>query len=287
MTDRIERLLNAGAEIQREVWGDVRFSHSLLCSVNLPYRNPTDAVRSYTRSSGPVSLLREAGKVFTPSGWVDVGLPYGAKSRLLLLHLCSLAVKQQSPIVEVADSFTAFCRDLGIDTNGRNLRIIKDQIRRMSAVSMRLGLQQGGELVVFQGSIFDGVRVEVTSDWRQMPMWTNEIRFSPRFYESLKNHAVPLDARALKAIRHSARSIDIYLWLCSRLWRVPAGKPQKIRWTSLKHQFGQPSQSLKSFKAAFSTALRQVLVVYPTAQVEPVWGGIELRRSPPAIPMKD
>ena len=77
MTDRIDRLLNAGAEIQREVWGDVRFSHSLLCSVNLPYRNPTDAVRSYTRASGPVSLVLEAGKVFTPTGWVDVGLPEG------------------------------------------------------------------------------------------------------------------------------------------------------------------------------------------------------------------
>jgi hypothetical protein len=285
--DRISRLVEASVAIQREVWGEVQYNHSLLCQVNLPYRNPGDDVRHYTRTSGGVSLRLEAGTVMTPMGWKQVGLPYGPRARLLMLHLCSLAVKQQSPVVEVEESFTAFCRALGIATNGRNLRTIRDQIRRMSVVSMRLAMTQGKELAVFQGPLFDGIRVELTDDPSQMPMWTNEVRFSPRFYESLKHHAVPLDLRAIQAIRHSARALDIYCWLASRLWRIPAGQKVKVRWTSLKWQFGQPDQSLKSFKKAFHEAFKQARVVYPRARVEFIYGGLQLEQSPPAIERKD
>jgi hypothetical protein len=151
-----------------------------------------------------------------------------------------LAVKQKSRSVEVEESFTAFCRSLGINTNGRNLRIIRDQIQRMSAVSMRLAMSQGSSLTVFQGHMFDGVRVHVLDDPNQVPMWASEVRFSQAFYDSLVEHAVPLDMRAIQAIRHSARALDIYCWLCSRLWRIPSGRSVKVRWTSLKFQFGQP-----------------------------------------------
>jgi hypothetical protein len=281
------RLVEASAEIQREVWGDVAFSHSLLTQVNLPYRNPGDSVRSYTRTSGAVSLRLEAGAVIGPHGWTEVGLPYGPRARLLMLHLCSLSVKQQSPIIEVESSFTAFCKALGIAINGRNLNTIRDQIRRMSAVSMRLAMSSGHELGVFQGTIFDGIRIELTDDPRQLPIWTSEIRFSPRFYESLTKHAVPLDLRAIRAIRHSARAIDVYSWLCNRLWRVKSSKPVKVRWTSLKYQFGQPSQDIRSFKRAFKEALKQALVVYPHAKVEIIHGGLLLRHSAPAVPFRE
>ena len=162
-THRIDRLVDASVDIQREVWGDVAFSHSLLTQVNLPYRNPGDDVRDYTRTSGAVSLRLEAGYTITPSGWEPVGLPYGPRARLLMLHLCSLAVKQQSALVEVDNSFTAFCRSLGIATNGRNLRTIRDQIRRMSAVSMRLAMSNQEQVAVFQGAIFDGIRADLTA----------------------------------------------------------------------------------------------------------------------------
>jgi len=280
-THRIERLVSASVDIQREVWGDVAFSHSLLTQVNLPYRNPGDDVRHYTRTSGAVSLRLEAGHTIGRAGWEPVGLPYGPRARLLMLHLCSLAVKQKSALVEVDSSFTAFCRSLGIATNGRNLRTIRDQIRRMSATSMRLAMSNQEQVTVFQGAIFDGMRIDLPVDPRQRQLWANEIRFSPRFYESLREHAVPLDLRAIKALRHSARCLDIYAWLTNRLWRLK--KPTKVRWTSLRHQFGQPEQSLQSFKRAFKAALHQAHVVYPAARVEIVRGGLKLSHSPPPI----
>ncbi len=288
LTHREARISTAGAEIANEVWGDMAFSHSLLCQVNLPYRNPGDNVREYTRTTGKVSLHLQAGAVLTPGGlrgWRRVGLPYGARARLLLLHLCSLAVKQKSPVVETEASFTAFCRKLGIATNGRNQKTVRDQINRMSAVSMRLGWAEGHQMMVFQGMIFEGITAVFTDHPDQLPIWSSEVRFSPRFYQSLSQHAVPLDLRAVRAIRHSARALDTYCWLASRLWRVK--KPTRIRWTSLQYQFGSPSQDRRSFKNAFRRALAQVLAVYPTAQVETVRGGLMLRNSPPPIDPKD
>ena len=283
-THRIARLVDAGSSIRNEVWGDAAFSHSLLAQVNLPYRNPGDDLRVFERLSGSVSLRIEAGSILTPDGFRDVGLPWGARSRLILLHLCSLAVKQKSPIVEVERSFTAFCDSLGVSTTGRNLRAIRDQIQRMSVVSMRIGMKAGEDLLVFQGPMFDAMRISAP-DGKQEPLWSTEIRFSPTFYESLQKHAVPLDLRAIKALRHSARGIDVYCWLASRLWRVK--KPTEIRWTSLRHQFGSPDQNLQSFKRAFTAALCQVQVVYPRARVEIVHGGVKLITSPPPIPFAD
>lgn len=282
---RISRLVEASAAIRDEVWGDAAFSHSLLCQVNLPYRNPGDELRVYQRQSGGVALRIEAGSVFNGRSFDEVGLPYGPRARLLMLHLCSLAVKQQSRVVEVDRSFTAFCKSLGISITGRNLRAVRDQIRRMSAVSMRLALNTGKDLVVFQGMMFDGLRAEMPLHADQEPLWSSEVRFSQAFYDSLQKHAVPLDLRAIKALRHSARGLDIYCWLASRLWRVK--KPTKVRWTSLKWQFGQPEQNLESFKRAFKAALVQVKVVYPEARVEIVRGGVKLTTSAPPIPFSD
>ena len=40
---------------------------------------------------------------------------------------------------------------------------------------------------------------------------------------------------------------------------------------------------MRSFKRAFKTALKQVLVVYPEARVELISGGLRLYRSPPPV----
>ena len=283
---RVQRLQKAREEIGNELWGDIAFSHSLLAQVNLPYRN-LDPQREYSRVSGRVSLQLTAGSTLAPGGrgWRKLGLPYGARARLLLLHLCSLAVKQNSAVVETEASFTGFCRSLGIATNGQNQKAVRKQILRMSSVSMRLGWEEKNSLNVFQGPIFDGFRAQFTAHPDQIPIWSSEVQFSPRFFASLKNHAVPMDLRAIQALRHSPRCLDVYAWLSSRLWRVK--RPTKVRWSSLQHQFGQPTQDRRSFKTSFRKALKQVLVVYPSARVDSVYGGIELHNSPPPIDPKE
>ena len=285
-TKTIERLLDARAEIVERVWGDSPklYNHAILCSVGLPYRNQGDDCRTFTRTSGATSLRLEAGAVPTSDGsFLEVGLPFGPRARLLLLHLCSEAIKRQEPIVEVQDSFTSFARSLGLATNGRNHKTLRDQILRMSAVSMRLSKNFGSYVAVFQGPIFSKLRADIPDSPDQLCLWTQFVEFSPEFFESLRQHAVPLRREAVAALKHSSRCLDVYAWLAYRLWRVPTGEGIRLRWTTLRHQFGRKDQNLNSFKRAFKTALSQVLLVYPEANVRIVTGGVLIQRSAPPV----
>lgn len=278
------RLIDARMELTRRVWGEQQklFNHAVLCSVGLPYRDQGD-VRFFERSSGATNLRMEAGALPRAggAGFEEVGLPFGPRARLLLLHLCSLAVKSSSPIVEVEDSFTGFARSLGLSTTGRNLRTLREQVRRMSCVSMRLSKDYGETVDVFQGHIFSKMRATYNNDPNQRELWPSVVEFSPEFYESLKNHAVPLRFEAIGALKHSSRALDIYAWLAHRLWRVK--RPTSIKWTSLRFQFGGPAIGMGGFKRAFKTALKQVLLVYPAADVTVTKRGLTIRCSSPPV----
>jgi hypothetical protein len=210
-------------------------------------------------------------------------LPYGAKARLVLLELCSAAVKNQSPIVEVEDSFTAFARSMGFSTCGKSLKSLREQVVRMSVVTMRLSKSEGRYLDTFQGTVFSKFRAELPSEPRQMALFPSYVQFSPIFYESLINHAVPLRMEAIQGLKHSSRALDIYCWLAHRLYRL--NKRTSVRWTSLRFQFGNRSQDMKSFKKMFKKALGQVLYLYPEANVDIVSGGVLLKPSRPPVPL--
>jgi len=285
----IARLAEAHAELVKPIWAEhpKLFNHAVLCSVGLPYRNPGEGTRFFERTSGATSLRLEAGAMVKPDGsFKQVGLPYGPRARLLLLHMCSEAIKLQSPKIEVADSFTAFARDLGLATSGRNLRTLRDQVDRMAVVNMRLARSYGAHIDVFQGPVFSRLRAELSSSPELLQLWTSHVEFSEVFYRNLSKNAVPLRLEAIGALKHSARALDVYAWLAHRLWRVNDAKPVRLKWTSLRFQFGNTDQDMKSFKRAFRTALKQVLVVYPQAKVEVVSGGLLLKRSAPPIPLK-
>ena len=136
---------------------------------------------------------------------------------------------------------------------------------------------------VFQGPVFSKLRAEFPSSPSQQVLWTNYVEFTPAFYASLQNHAVPLRLEAISALKHSSRALDIYVWLAHRLCRVKEAKPVTLRWTTLRFQFGTRTQDIKSFKRAFKAALKQVLFVYPDANVSIIKGGLLLRSSKPPV----
>ena len=268
-------------------WGDVplTFNHAVLCSVSLPYRNPGDHIRAWGRRCGSAQLRIEAGAVSTKGGgFREVGLPYGPRARLVLLHLCSEAVRTRSPVIEVADSFTRFARELGLGTNGRNLRTLRDQVLRMSVASMRLAQNHSDHFDQFQGPIFSKLRASFPNDAGQLGLWSSVVSFSPDFYESLSHHAVPLRKEAIGALKHSSRALDVYCWLAYRLWRVPSNDPVFLGWRILRAQFGRPTQGLQSFQRMFSKALHQALMVYPQASVDVERDGVLLYASAPPVP---
>ena len=280
------KLIEARTKITSELWGSSKvYNHSFLCSTHLPYRRLQDSQRVWSRSSGSVSLQLTAGSLPDGSGgFVEMGLPYGAKSRLLLLYLCSMAVKTRSRKIDIQDSFTAFARELGMCTNTQSLKSLRDQVARMSCMSMRLAKKHEYCIETFQAPIFSKLVADYPKDSRQRILFPNYVEFSHEFYISLVDHSVPLRKDAVQALSNTARGLDIYVWLSHRLWRLT--KPTTIRWSSLCFQFGRPDQDFKGFKRQFKTALKKAVYVYPEANVEIVAGGLKIKPSKPPIPFR-
>ena len=116
---------------------DILYQHSVLCQTCMPYRDPGDE-RICKRRNGIVRMEIQAGRALDPTthDFVDVGLPWGPKARLVLYHLNAEALKQESRTIEVEDSLTAFVRHtLDLDPKGRNIRSVKDQLTRISPAS--------------------------------------------------------------------------------------------------------------------------------------------------------
>ena len=265
----------------------ILYQHSVLCQTCLPFRDPGDTIRQWERANGLVSLLLAAGQAFHPDTrrFIDVGLPFGPKPRLVLYHLNAEALRTQSPLVELEDSLTAFVkRTLGLDPGGRTIRTVKDQLTRLSAADFRIGTLVGdGRAVTLKGSVIEGFELWVTRDPQQRMLWPTTVQFSQRYFESLMKHAVPLNETAIARLSHSAMALDIYTWLAQRLHRVEEGKTALVPWVSLWEQFGHGYNQIREFRRVFVRTLKQVKVVYPEAKFELSPQGMKLRHSLPPV----
>jgi hypothetical protein len=92
---KLKRLVDSAGLMATEDPESILYQHSVLCQTCLPYRNPGDDVRMWERVNGKAHLEIVAGRAMHPEReeFVDVGLPYGPKPRLILAYLNSEAVR--------------------------------------------------------------------------------------------------------------------------------------------------------------------------------------------------
>lgn len=276
------KVVRLATDITHNPPNELSFQHSILCQVGLP-RSPLQALR-FERTSGSASLLVEAGSLWNGSAWVQQPLPSGTKPRLALVHISSEALRTRSPIVDVGRSTHGFMKRLGIDTNGRSYAGFRHQLAALSACRITLG---------FNRSTIDSKLIERFNAWdadlesnpsSEDKLEPGVIVLSHQFYESLREHSVPLDARAVSALQKSSLALDIYFWLAHRLHRIDRVTGNRLTWLSLQTQFGQEYSLIKDFKRDFRHCLRAVKAVYQTARVEELQDGLILLPSPPPVP---
>ena len=262
------------------------YQHSVLCQTCMPYRDPGVEVRTWERSNGFASLVVVAGQAFDPAikRFVNLALPFGPKPRLVLYHLNAEALRTRSPVIELEDSLTAFVkRTLGLDPKGRNIRIVKEQLSRFAAADFRVGFEREGRGVTLKGTVISGFELWLPKDVQQRVLWPSTIQFSDVYFQSLMEHAVPLNETAISRLSHTAMGLDMYTWLAQRLHRVEEGKPVVVSWPSLQEQFGQGYAHIREFRRVFGRTLKQVQVVYPEAKFDVMPAGMRLRHSRPPI----
>ncbi|MBO0952887.1 replication protein RepA [Fibrella forsythiae] len=285
-----ERLVQTAYEIAHDkaTIEDAIFQHSVLCQTFLPYRNPGDGVRVWQQKQGHVSLAVQAGGAFNQNGIMeDIGLPYGTKARLILAHINSEAIKSQSRIIDVEGSMSAFIKRIGLSLDGRTIREVKEQLRRLSTAKLSLGFSNGVRGMQYDLQIINAFDLWFPKNEKQRVLWPSRVQLNEDYFQSLMHHAIPLDERALAALSHNAMALDIYSWLAQRLHRIGPKDVQFVSWESIKLQFGQGYDRMNDFKKIFRKTLSVVRTQYYASQIEEIPNkGFNLRLSPPPVPHK-
>lgn len=281
---RLVRLLGMSEATDSEP-DTISYQHSILCQTGLPYRNPGDDVRSWERINGAVHLKLKAGDALHPQigRMVEIGLPYGPKPRLILAHLNAEALRQRSPEVEVGASLTAFVKRLNLDPKGRNMEIIKEQLTRLAASHVTLGIMAGNDAITVNTQIITMFNLWFPKNEVQRVLWPSKVRLSPEYFDSLARHAVPLHDKALMALSGSAMALDVYAWLAQRLHRIDWGRRVFVPWSALQTQFGWHYDRIRKFREVFTQTLRLVHSQYRAANVDLDEKGMTLRHSPTPV----
>lgn len=221
----------------------------------------------FSRTNGAYTL-----SMLAPS---RIGLPYGSIPRLLIGYLTTEAVQQKQREIVLGASLSRFMAELGLDaTGGRwgSIPRLRDQVTRLMACSISCTWESEHALSLENISIADSANLW----WKpkspeQGALWESTVTLSERFFREVTESPIPIDLRALKALKRSPMALDVYVWLAYRMSFLKGNT--SVPWTALQLQFGADypttPQGRRDFKKKFLRALAKVQLVYPAARVEP------------------
>lgn len=255
--------------------GTIGFMARILTQATMPHKPTSD--NEFTRQNGHFMLT-----IMSPR---RVGLPYGSIPRLLISWITTEAVRTKSLILELGPSLSAFMAELGLTpTGGRwgSITRLRDQMTRLFASSVTCIYDDKDKTGIF------GVKMvrEAQLWWNpkapeEAPLWKSTLTLGADFYEEVVKNPVPVDMRALKALKRSPMALDIYCWLTHRMSYLR--KPTEVPWTALQMQFGADYTRTRGFKESFVHHLRAILTIYPEANIEDGERGLLLRPSKPHV----
>lgn len=287
---------------------DLAFSHSIFCQTFLPHSRPSNNQSVWRRQSGRVSLFVRPGLVderahetaadtaaAPRAGMLTaeaqesmfVGVPYGARARLILLFLQSEAVRTKRPEVHLGRSLAAWMRSLGVARSGGKtgtVASVREQALRIGLCTFTL--QFDGEDARGRGvrhlrdiRIVEGLEMVAGVAGAR---WPEAVRLGGDFFEHLREHAVPLDRRSIAHLAGNSLGLDLLCLFAHRLPRLRA--ELRLTWAQLASQLGAGESSLHSLAQRIREVLPDVAAAYPGAKVEKARFGLVLRPSNPLVP---
>ncbi len=279
MTPSVERLINDALAMESESAleaGALGFMARAMVQATLPHKKV--AGNEFERRNGNYSL-----SIMAPS---SIGLPYGTIPRLLLAWLTTEAVKTKSRELELGDSLSGFMAELDMmPTGGRwgSITRLKDQSRRLFASSITAVYENGPGFAVINQAVAD--RAQFWWDNKhpeQAGLWKSTVTLSENFFNEVIDRPVPIDMRAIRALKKSPLALDIYSWLTYRMSYLTS--PTVVSWAGVAMMLGSSYAELRDFKKSFLNELRKVLLVYPNANVEVLPDGLRIKPSLTHIP---
>ena len=211
-------------------------------------------------------------------------MPYGPKARLLMAHLSSEAVRNNSPTVEIADSLSAFMREMGIEPRGGargTIQPFKDQINALVACRIEMSAWDGHRARQMEEKPFKSVEVWFPTNPDQRMLWPNTVTFSDAFFQDLTKHAMPVNVHVLRHLANSARKLDLYFWLNYRLNSISSRLT--VPWSALLNQFGDGFTRERAFRAQLVDELNDIKELFPRLPLTMSETGITLEPAGPDV----
>jgi hypothetical protein len=271
------------------------YTARILTIATLPHRaQPGD---QYERTNGGYRLIVQA--------MPGAGLPFGSYPRLLLSWLSTEIVRTRQRDLEFGPSMAQFLKNLGLQRSGGRGRAAEPhEVRLRSAGTIARMKRQivslfGARFILHNVSNTSGERVEMLPIGDSVQLWRDtdladdrfpsRLRVSESFYEHIVRGPVPVDLRALRALKRSPLALDLYTWLTHRNFVLQNGgrAATTIGWSSLQTQFGADypldSRGRADFKKAFHAAYRRVQLVYPGARLSDAGHSLTVLPSTPHV----
>jgi Plasmid encoded RepA protein len=278
---RIEKLFSAAMAMEDKGAadaGELGFMARAMTLCTLPHSKPKE--QEFTRKNGNYTMSMVAPKA--------IGLPYGTIPRLLLAWISTEAVRTKSQTLTLGDSLSYFLKELGLSRSGGtrgDITRFKDQLRRLFSCSITCNYHSKDR----DAGIGYMIAQKYDLWWHpqhpdQAGLWESTLTLSEEFFREVTTSPIPIDMRALKALKRSPLALDIYIWLTFRSSYLKASTV--ITWEQLQGQFGAEYGRSRAFKEAFVEALRKVQLVYPDADISTNDTGILLAPGATSIPKK-
>jgi Plasmid encoded RepA protein len=285
-----ESLVRIASEVLGDEKGRSGYSYSGLCLTSLPHRKLSEE-QAWERTVGPLTLIIEPGRIKMGSGPSKLlGVPYGARARLILIYLQTQAVLRNNREVSLGRSMREWMGRLGLSVGGETAAGLREQARRIATCSMRFSWETAekngqtastmmtNERIIKSGLFFhDGVR----GDPRQESLFEDRVLLDVEFFEQLRRHPVPLRDAAIQQLKDSSNALDVYVWLAYRLHHLERRTP--IGWRDLYQQFGGAYRHMWAWKPRFIQSLAEAVAAYPEAMVDVEDSHVMLHPSPPPV----
>ena len=280
---KVERnAVEAAAAVLAEEESRLGITHAGFAMTSLPHKRIDQPL--WRREGHRTTLLVESGR---HRNGEFIGVPYGSIARLILLYLQTEAVRTNSPEVELGRSMKSWMGRMSLSTGGRTYQLVTEQARRISGCRLTFftDRQNGAESRHNGAFVQDAISLGGIVDDDQPTLWQDRVRLDHGFWQSLREHPVPIREEAIKAIGTRSLAIDVYIWLAYRLHALP--KMTMVSWPAIHTQFGAGFRLVRQIKPTFLDALTMALAVYPEAHVDVERQGIILHPSAPAVPKTD
>lgn len=294
ITRQQEKLLDAAEAIRLDPDKvEAAFIARQLVQATLPHSDPGD-VSAWSRTNGNLTLTIRSG--WDAKKGKAIGYPYGTLPRLILFWITTEALRTKKRHLELGKSLTDFMREIGLNPeNGgtgakrSDARRLREQMNRLFRALISFDQSEDGRNTWLDMQIAPKGMLWWDEKQPDQPMlWKSWIQLSEDFFNAITAAPVPVDMRALKALKKSPLALDLYAWANYTAFRAQRkGQSRFLSWEKLHDQLGGEYTSMKDFGHKARQALRKVQIVYSELAVEFEKGGVRILPCKPAITIKE